>query len=64
MNSTSALSKALARPLLVRFAAFGDAVLLTPLIRQLHARFGSPVDLLSSGPWTQPLLQGQPGVGE
>ena len=48
----------------MRFAAFGDAVLLTPLIRQLAARFGGPVDLLTSGPWTRPLLEGQPDVGE
>ena len=39
-------------------------MLLTPLIRALHQRFGQPVDLVSSGPWTVPLLQGQPGVGE
>jgi heptosyltransferase-2/heptosyltransferase-3 len=42
----------------------GDMVLLTPLIRALHQRFGQPVDLVSSGPWTIPLLGGQPGVGE
>jgi heptosyltransferase-2/heptosyltransferase-3 len=39
-------------------------VLLTALIRQLHLRFGRPVDLISSGSWTVPLLAGQPGVGE
>ncbi len=39
-------------------------VLLLPLIRQLSARFGTPVDIVSSGSWTQPLLTGQPGVGE
>ncbi len=39
-------------------------MLLTPLIRALHRRFGQPVDLVSSGPWTVPLLEGQPGVGE
>jgi heptosyltransferase-2/heptosyltransferase-3 len=48
----------------MRCGAFGDMVLLTPLIRQLHLRFGQPVDLISSGPWTVPLLAGQPGVGE
>jgi heptosyltransferase-2/heptosyltransferase-3 len=42
----------------------GDMVLLTPLIHALHQRFGEPVDLVSSGPWTIPLLGGQPGVGE
>ncbi len=52
-----------ARPLVVRCGAFGDMVLLTALIRRLAERFAQPVDLVSSGPWTVPLLQGQPGVG-
>jgi heptosyltransferase-2/heptosyltransferase-3 len=39
-------------------------VLLTALIRPLHARFGAPVDIVTSGPWSAPLLEGQPGVGE
>jgi heptosyltransferase-2/heptosyltransferase-3 len=52
------------RPLVVRCGAFGDMVLLTALIRPLHARFKAPVDILTSGPWSRPLLQGQPGVGE
>jgi heptosyltransferase-2/heptosyltransferase-3 len=38
--------------------------LLTALIRVLHARFGRPVDIVTSGPWSEPLLRGQPGVGE
>jgi ADP-heptose:LPS heptosyltransferase len=50
-------------PLVMRFGAFGDIVLLTVLLRQLHARFGKPVDVISSGPWTQPLLAGQPALG-
>jgi heptosyltransferase-2/heptosyltransferase-3 len=50
-------------PLVMRFGAFGDMVLLTVLTRQLHARFGKPVDVISSGPWTIPLLEGQPSVG-
>ena len=54
----------LERPLLVRCGAFGDMVLLTALIRPLHARFSSPVDIVTSGPWSEPLLRGQPGVGE
>jgi ADP-heptose:LPS heptosyltransferase len=53
-----------ARPLAVRCGAFGDMVLLTALIRVLHAEFGQPVDILASGPWSVPLLSGQPGVGE
>src|SRR5271165_535949 len=39
-------------------------VLLTALIRALHARFHHPVDIVTSGPWSEPLLRGQPGVGE
>jgi heptosyltransferase-2/heptosyltransferase-3 len=48
----------------MRCGAFGDIVLLTALIRQLHARFGQLVDVIASGPWTLPLLEGQVGVGE
>jgi ADP-heptose:LPS heptosyltransferase len=55
---------AAARPLVMRCGAFGDMVLLTPLLRQLHARYGTPIDVIASGPWTRPLLEGQPGVGE
>lgn len=47
----------------MRCGAFGDMVLMTPILRALSARFGCPVDLVSSGPWTRPLLEGQPGVG-
>ncbi len=42
----------------------GDMVLLTPLIRSLSSRYGTAVDIVSSGAWTVPLLQNQPGVGE
>jgi ADP-heptose:LPS heptosyltransferase len=52
------------RPLIWRCGALGDMVLLTPLIRSLNRRFGQPVDLVSSGAWTRPLLEGQPGLGE
>jgi ADP-heptose:LPS heptosyltransferase len=52
------------RPLVVRFGALGDMVILTVLIRHLYARFGQPVDIVSSGGWTRPLLEGQPGVGD
>jgi len=53
-----------ARPLIVRCGAFGDMVLITAMVRELSARFRSPVDILTSGPWSEPLLRGQPGVGE
>jgi ADP-heptose:LPS heptosyltransferase len=51
------------RPLVMRCGAFGDMVLLTVLLRQLHRRFGKPVDVISSGPWTEPLLEGETAVG-
>jgi heptosyltransferase-2/heptosyltransferase-3 len=52
-----------ANPLIVRFAAFGDVVLLTTLIGALHQRYGRPIDLLSSGAWTPKLLAADPRVG-
>jgi ADP-heptose:LPS heptosyltransferase len=52
------------RPLALRCGAFGDMVLLTALIRVLHAEFQLPVDIVTSGPWSEPLLRDQPGVGE
>jgi ADP-heptose:LPS heptosyltransferase len=52
------------RPLIVRCGAFGDMVLITALIRDLAAQFGRDVDVLTSGPWSEPLLRGQPGVGD
>jgi heptosyltransferase-2/heptosyltransferase-3 len=52
------------RPLAVRCGAFGDMVLLTALIRELTLRFERPVDIVTSGPWSEPLLRGQPGVGD
>ncbi len=48
----------------MRFGAFGDMVLLTVLLRHLYARFGRPVDVISSGAWTVPLLQGHPCIGQ
>ena len=52
------------RPLVIRFGAVGDTVILTVLIRALHARFGQPVDVVGSGRYTWEILAGQPGVGE
>jgi ADP-heptose:LPS heptosyltransferase len=51
------------RPLVMRCGAFGDMVLLTVLLQQLHLRFGKPVDVISSGPWTAPLLESESAVG-
>jgi heptosyltransferase-2/heptosyltransferase-3 len=45
------------RPLVVRCGAFGETVLITALLAQLHARFDTQVDVVSSGPWSRPLLE-------
>ncbi|TAN07650.1 MAG: lipopolysaccharide heptosyltransferase family protein [Rhodanobacteraceae bacterium] len=51
-----------ASPLVIRFGAFGDMVLLTPLLRLLHRRYGAPCTVVGSGGWLQPLLAGHPDV--
>lgn len=51
-------------PLVLRFAALGDVVLLTVLLAALCERHGRPVHLLSSGAWTPVLLSHDPAVGE
>ncbi|HET7203005.1 MAG TPA: glycosyltransferase family 9 protein, partial [Steroidobacteraceae bacterium] len=53
-----------ARPLVVRCGAFGDMVIVLSLVAALSRRFGAPVDVLTSGSWSLPLLEGQPGVGQ
>lgn len=50
-------------PLVMRCGAFGDMVLLTVLLEQLYARFKAPVDVIASGPWSEPLLAGHHAVG-
>ena len=52
-----------ARPLIVRCGAFGDMVMLTTLMRLVSARYASPVDLVSSGGWTPPLMAREPTLG-
>ena len=50
-------------PLVVRFGAFGDMVMTIPMLKALAQRYGRPCDVLSSGPWTAPLLSRVPEVG-
>ena len=47
----------------MRCGAFGDMVLLTVLLEQLHARFRQPVDVIASGNWSEPLLKDHRAVG-
>lgn len=49
-------------PLVIRFGAFGDMVLLTPLLRLLHARYGQACAVLGSGGWLGPLFTDHPDV--
>lgn len=51
-------------PLVIRFGAFGDMILMIPLLKLLHQRFGSPCDIVASGSWTEPLLQRVPAVAQ
>lgn len=50
-------------PLVMRCGAFGDMVLLTVLLEQLRARLRRPVDVIASGPWSEPLLARHRAVG-
>lgn len=50
-------------PLVIRFGAMGDMVLLIPMLKALHQRYGQSCDLVSSGGWTPPLMQRVPACG-
>lgn len=52
-----------ARPLVIRCGALGDVVMLTTIIRLLHARHGTPIDVVGAGDWTPPLLEREPALG-
>lgn len=60
----ASVAQQLPRPLVVRFGAMGDTVILLALIHALHLRFNALVDVVTTGSWAQPLLQSQPAVGE
>ena len=49
-------------PLVCRFGAFGDMVMITPLLRQLYQRSGSPCDVLAIGGWNKLLFAQMPYV--
>ena len=51
-------------PVVMRFPAVGDLVLLTVLLEALWQRYRKPVHLLASGAWTPLLLQADPAVSE
>jgi ADP-heptose:LPS heptosyltransferase len=49
-------------PLVVRFGAFGDMILITPLLKRLYKRCGLPSDVISSGNWNKYIFQHMPYV--
>lgn len=51
-------------PLVIRFGAFGDMVLMIPVLKLLHQRYGQPCDVISSGAWTDPLMERVPAAAE
>lgn len=64
VSANASPSVAESAPLVVRFGAFGDMVLLTPLLAKLHRRYGRPCRVLGSGAWLAPLFAGNPDVLE
>lgn len=52
------------RPLVIRYGRLGDTLLLQPLLRRLHARYGEPCTLLASGSYAIDLYHDQPDVAE
>ncbi len=55
-------SSPFASPVVIRFGRLGDTVLLQPMLRKLHARYGKPCRLLALGHWPSELYSGQPEV--
>lgn len=52
------------RPLIVRFGALGDMILLTPVMRALAERHGAPCDVVGSGRFLGELFSGLSFVGD
>jgi ADP-heptose:LPS heptosyltransferase len=49
-------------PVVIRFGRLGDTILLQPLLRKLHQRYGRPCRVLALGDWPQVLFSVQPEV--
>ena len=49
-------------PLVCRFGAFGDMIMITPLLKQLYLRSGLPCDVLAIGDWNRLLFEQMPYV--
>lgn len=51
-------------PIVMRFGALGDMVMLVPMLNWLARFTGQQVDVVSSGGWTKPLLSAVSAVGD
>jgi len=60
--SDQATPSSSSHPVVFRFGAFGDLVMLTPMLHLLHRRYGRPCILVTSGGWSRPLFEGHPDV--
>lgn len=49
-------------PVVIRFGRLGDTILLQPLLRKLHLRYGQSCRLLALGAWPQILYSAQPEI--
>lgn len=49
-------------PFVLRFGRIGDLVMMTGLLRLLHARYGGRCYVVGSGPWVRPVLRAAPAV--
>ncbi|MFC4991201.1 glycosyltransferase family 9 protein [Rubritalea tangerina] len=52
------------RSLITRFGGIGDIVLLTPALKALTERDGSPPDLIAGANWTYPVLKDCPYIND
>ena len=50
-------------PLVMRFGAMGDMILLVPMLKLLQQRYTQACDVVGSGPWTVPLMARTPACG-
>jgi heptosyltransferase-2/heptosyltransferase-3 len=50
-------------PLVVRFGAMGDMILLVPMLKVLRQRYAQACEVVGSGPWTAPLMARTPACG-
>jgi heptosyltransferase-2/heptosyltransferase-3 len=63
MDIVARASAHAAPPLVIRFGAIGDMILITPLLRALAERHGQPCEVIGHGRWLPVLFRHLPFVG-